>query len=145
MTKLSKQRIGALVAEALNISGHDVLYIPEEQGDAARTSDDIFQLVTQEVVAAIDKIEAEDAARNQRSPDSQDVFPSTIITPAGTLRVMSDTDGDYPGYDILIDGAVAAAVEWHPVHQAIVIRSYKKTDENPQHYHRWDGTPVDNT
>lgn len=67
-------------------------------------------------------------------------LPSKIVTPGGILSVSADEE--YPGYIISVDESGAAVVEWHPEHQSIVVRTYNNHDEEPQHYHRWDGSAV---
>ena len=68
---------------------------------------------------------------------------SEVPTPGGIVRAIADPDDDYGGIALSIDGQVAAVVEWHPDHQSMVLRTYNDHDEEPQHYHRWDGEPLD--
>lgn len=68
---------------------------------------------------------------------------SEIPTPGGVIRAIADPDDDYGGIALTIDGQVAAVVEWHPIHHSMVLRTYNNHDEEPQHYHRWDGSALD--
>ncbi|NMP24941.1 hypothetical protein [Sulfobacillus harzensis] len=67
-----------------------------------------------------------------------------IQTPGGTLTVAADaSDFDaYPGFAVFIEDQLAAVVEWHVEERAFALRTYNDSDEEPQHYHRWDGTLV---
>ena len=57
-----------------------------------------------------------------------------------TVQGTDDPDPEqYPGYAIAVDGEIAAAVEWHPDYQAVVLRTYTTRDDlETQAYHRWD-------
>lgn len=57
----------------------------------------------------------------------------------GTLTVVGGQEPDYPGYAIEINDQTAAVVEWHPEYQALVLRTYTVTDDEPHTYHTWDG------
>ncbi|WP_053958054.1 DUF3850 domain-containing protein [Sulfobacillus thermosulfidooxidans] len=72
--------------------------------------------------------------------------PATISTPGGTLTVIGAPHDEYPGYDIAINGQLAASVEWHPVQQALMIRTYTAQSDDPVTYYHWaTGNPFDET
>ena len=70
-------------------------------------------------------------------------FPVRIATAGGVIAAAFDTTaGNYPGISILIDNTIAAVVEWHETEQCLVLRTYNDHNDDPQHYHRWDGTSL---
>lgn len=66
-----------------------------------------------------------------------------IRAPGGAVRVHADPDDIYCGMALSIDDTIAAVVEWHPDYRSFVIRTYNGHDDEPQHYHRWDGTDLE--
>lgn len=67
----------------------------------------------------------------------------SVKTPGGSLTVSVDeTLDEYPGVSIDINGSLAAVVEWHTDRHCFVLRTYNDHDEDPQHYHQWDGTAI---
>ncbi|NMP24912.1 hypothetical protein [Sulfobacillus harzensis] len=74
----------------------------------------------------------------------RDVDLTELRTPGGTLTVAanaSDFD-DYPGFAVFIEDQLAAVVEWHVEERTFALRTYNDSDEEPQHFHRWDGTAL---
>lgn len=74
----------------------------------------------------------------------RDVDFTKIHTPGGTLAVAADNSylDAYPGFAVFIEGALASVVEWHEDERTFALRTYNDHDEEPQHYHRWNGTPL---
>lgn len=70
---------------------------------------------------------------------------TAIPTPGGTLRVAAHPDmmDDYPGFALFINDQLAAVVEWHVGEQSFALRTYNDHDDEPQHFHRWDGSPLE--
>lgn len=66
----------------------------------------------------------------------------SVTTPGGVIQAVADADDGYPGIVLQIEGTVAAVVEWHPEHKCLVLRTYNANQDDPQHYHRWDGTAL---
>ncbi len=68
-----------------------------------------------------------------------------IATPQGPLTVVADDSNieDYPGFSVLVGETLAAVVEWHSEKHTIVLRTYNDHEDEPQHYHRWDGTALE--
>ena len=71
----------------------------------------------------------------------------SVSVPNGTIAVTADSsdvhEEGYPGMGLFINDQLAAVVEWHPDYRSFVIRTYNDHDDEPQHYHRWDGTPLE--
>ena len=73
------------------------------------------------------------------------VFPAAIQTPGGVITVQGgdeDEEDGYPGYSVHINGRIAAVVEWHAEYQCFVLRTYTYGNDEPIHYHTWDGKPL---
>ncbi len=68
-----------------------------------------------------------------------------ISTPEGPLTVVADDSNieDYPGFSVLVGETLAAVVEWHSEKHTIVLRTYNDHEDEPQHYHSWNGTPLE--
>ena len=52
-------------------------------------------------------------------------------TPLGELKVMIN-EGDFPGFDVLLDDEIVAKVEYDPVNKRIQTVSYKRDQDEPE-------------
>ncbi len=133
------QRTGLLVSESDNLrfAAGDRLRIEELPSDSV-ASDAVTVVVT-------DVWRPAGPERYSLLSIRRDVDFTEIRTPGGTLTVAADDSylDAYPGFAVFIEGKLAAVVEWHVDEQAFALRTYNDHDDEPQHYHRWDGTALE--